>query len=107
VPTAWAQEPTDLLSGLQPFTHLALSTAFTHGIYVALANRTGLERGARFPGESSITDPLGRMHHIGAEEATLTAELDFSLLPQAKRPNENNDLDADARLSIGLPRGPP
>jgi predicted amidohydrolase len=107
VPTAWAEEPIGLLSGLQPYTHLALATAFSHGIFVVLANRTGLERGARFPDESSVSDPFGRMRHIGSEEGTLVTELDFSLVPKAKRPNERNDLDADAFLPIGIPlRGP-
>jgi N-carbamoylputrescine amidase len=107
VPTAWAEEPVGLLTGLQPYTHLALATAFSHGIYVALANRSGLERGALFPGESSITDPFGRMRHLGPEEGMLTSELDFSLLPPAKHPNERNDLDGDARLGISLPHEPP
>jgi predicted amidohydrolase len=105
VPTAWAEEPVGPLAGLQPYTHLAIATALSHGIYVAVDNRTGLERGARFPGESSITDPFGRMRHIGSEEGILDTTLDFTQLAPAKRPNERNDLDADARLSISLPPG--
>ncbi len=100
VPMAWAEEPTGPLSGLQPYNHLAIATAFSHGLFVAVANRSGIERGALFPGESSVTDPYGRLVHIGAEEGVLDTRLDFALLAGAKRPNERNDLDEDARLPV-------
>jgi predicted amidohydrolase len=107
VPMSWAEEATGPLSGLQPYNHLAIATAFSHGIFVAVANRTGIERGALFPGESSITDPYGRMQHIGPDEGILETRLDFGLLAGAKRPNERNDLDADARLGITMPSNGP
>lgn len=104
VPMAWAdEEPMGPPGGLRPYSHLALATAFSHGIYVAVANRTGVERGAVFPGQSSLTDPYGRMEHLGPEEGVLLTRLDFALLAGAKRPNEWNDLDADARLSVVAP----
>lgn len=107
IPMAWAEEPTGPLSGLQPYSHLAVATAFSHGIFVAVANRTGLERDALFPGESSLTDPYGRMERIGSEEGILDTRLDFTLLAGAKRPNERNDLDEDARLKVLLPDASP
>jgi N-carbamoylputrescine amidase len=103
VPMAWAEEPVPPHSDLQVYNHLALSTAFSHGIYVGVANRTGTERGAFFPGQSSLTDPYGRIQHLGSREGSLVRDVDFSLLAKAKRPNPRNDLDTDARLKILLP----
>lgn len=103
-PTAWAEEPIGPSDALQPYTHLALASAFSHGVFVAVVNRTGTERGSVFPGQSSLSDPFGRVTHLGAGEEILHGELDFSLLAKAKRPNELNDLDRDARLSILPPK---
>lgn len=103
IPMAWAEEATGPLSGLQAFNHLAIATAFSHGIYVVVANRTGLERGSNFPGESSVADPRGRLQHLGSEEGILETRLDFTLLSGAKRPNDLNDVDSDARLPIAAP----
>ncbi|MGI0128561.1 MAG: carbon-nitrogen hydrolase family protein [Thermoplasmata archaeon] len=103
-PTAWAQEETGPLGPLPIYTHLALATAYSHGIYVAVVNRTGTERGSVFPGQSSLTDPFGRVQHLGADEEILRTELDFSLVPRAKRPNELNDADRDARLTVHPPK---
>lgn len=104
VPMAWAEETVPTNSGIQPFNHLAISAAFAHGIYVGVCNRVGEERGARFVGESSLTDPFGRIQHIGAKEGTLLATVDFTLIDRAKRPNRRNDLDTDPRLGVTLPR---
>jgi predicted amidohydrolase len=103
VPMAWAEEPVPLGSDLQIFNHLAISTAFSHGIYVGVSNRVGTERGAVFPGQSSLTDPYGRIRHLDSVEGTLVATLDFSLLARAKRPSPHNNLDTDPRLTISLP----
>lgn len=103
VPMAWAEEPVGPLEGLEVYNHLALATAFSHGIYVAVDNRTGAERGATFPGQASITDPFGRMRHLSGGEGTLEATLDFTLVRQAKQPNARNEVDSDARLPIGAP----
>jgi N-carbamoylputrescine amidase len=104
VPMAWAQEPIPLGSDLQIYNHMAVSTAFSHGIYVGVSNRVGTERGAVFPGQSSLTDPFGRIQHLDSAEGTLLGELDFSLLEKAKRPSPRNDLDTDPRLTISLPK---
>jgi predicted amidohydrolase len=107
VPNAWAEEPVPIGSDLQIYNHMAIATAFSHGIYVAVCNRTGMERGAVFPGQSSLTDPYGRMQHLGSAEETLMASLDFSLVGQAKQPSPRNNLDTDPRLQISLPSGRP
>jgi predicted amidohydrolase len=104
VPMAWAEEPIPLGSNLQIYNHMAIATAFSHGIYVGVSNRVGTERGAVFPGQSSLTDPYGRIQHLESTEGTLVATLDFSLLEKAKRPSTRNDLDTDPRLKISLPR---
>jgi predicted amidohydrolase len=106
VPMSWAEEPIPLGSDLQIFNHMAIATAFSHGIFVGISNRTGTERGAVFPGQSSLTDPYGRIQHLGADEGSLVARLDFSLLEKAKRPSPRNNLDRDPRLRISLPRRP-
>ncbi len=102
-PTAWAREEKGPTDGLQPYTHLAIATAYSHGLFVLVANRTGPERGSDFPGESSVTDPYGRSRHLDGNEGILEADLDFALLEGAKRPTPRNDLDRDARWPIGLP----
>ena len=99
-PTAWAEEAQGPLHGLHPYNHLAIASAFACGIFVAVVNRTGVERGARFPGQSSLTNPFGQLESLKEEEGVLVKSLDFSLLKAAKRPNRFNDLDRDARLRI-------
>ena len=105
VPAAWAQDPTPPTGGLQAYTYLGIATSLAHGIFTAVINRTGTERGAIFPGESSVTDPWGRVKHLGPEGGTLVVDLDLRQVRAAKRPNEVNDLDTDARLGVRLPRG--
>lgn len=104
VPMSWAEEPVAIGSPLQVYNHLAISTAFSHGIYVGVANRIGEERGAVFRGQSSLTDPFGSILSLGSEEGTLVTEVDFALPPTAKRPNPNNDLDTDPHLRVSFPR---
>lgn len=104
VPMAWAEEKVSNESPLQPYTHLAIATATSHGMFVAVSNRVGRERGAVFPGQSSIVDPFGRMRHLGSRTGTLVQDLDFSFVQRAKRPNRRNDLDVDPRLRVLLPR---
>lgn len=103
VPTAWAEEPQGALHGLHPYNHLAIASAFAHGIYVAVANRVGVERGAAFPGQSSLTNPFGQLECLDEREGVLVRTLDFSLLGAAKRPNEFNDLDRDPKFRIVPP----
>lgn len=104
IPMAWAEERVSNQSPLQPYNHLAIATATSHGIFVAVSNRTGTERGAVFPGQSSITDPFGRSRRLASKAGILSAEIDFSFVRKAKRPNRRNDLDADRRLRVSLPR---
>jgi len=104
VPTAWAEETYRPSHGLQPYNHLAIASAFAGGIFVAVVNRTGVERAARFPGQSSLTNPFGQLESIDGEEAVAVKSVDFSQLKLAKRPNAFNDLDHDSKLEILPPR---
>jgi N-carbamoylputrescine amidase len=103
VPTAWAEEPQGALHGLHAYNHLAIASAFAHGVFVAVANRIGVERGATFPGQSSLTDPFGQLECLDDKEGVLVRPLDFGLLKAAKRPNEFNDLDSDSKFRIVPP----
>jgi predicted amidohydrolase len=103
VPNAWPHEEPALDGGLEPYNHIAVATAFSHGMFVAVANRTGAEREALFPGQSTVTDPFGRQRRLDSAEGALVEDLDFSLVDRARRPNERNDLRTDVRLPIGLP----
>jgi predicted amidohydrolase len=103
VPNAWAEEPIPIGSDLQIYNHMAIATAFSHGMYVGVVNRTGTERGAVFPGQSSLTDPYGRIQHLDSLEGTLLAPLDFAMLEKARQPSPRNNLDTDPRLGITLP----
>ncbi len=104
VPTAWAEEGRAPIHGLQPYNHLAIATAFAHGVFVVVVNRTGPERDALFPGQSSLANPFGQLECLEDKEGVLSKTLDFSLLETAKRPNAFNDLDRDARFRIVPPR---
>ena len=104
VPTAWAEETQGPLHGLHPYNHLAIASAFAHGIFVAVVNRTGVERGAHFPGQSSLTNPFGQLESLDDREGILVKSLNFSLLKTAKRPNPFNDLDHDSKLRILPPK---
>src|SRR5207249_4397732 len=73
-------------------------------IFVAVVNRTGVERGAHFPGQSSLTNPFGQLESLDDREGILVKSLDFSLLKTAKRPNAFNDLDHDSKLRILPPK---
>jgi predicted amidohydrolase len=104
VPMSWAEESVAIGSALQIYNHMALTTAFSHGIYVGVSNRVGTERDALFPGQSSLTDPFGRILHLGSEEGTLLGPVDFSLRRKATHPSPHNNLATDPRLAISLPR---
>src|SRR5437667_8957363 len=78
VPTAWAEETYRPSHGLQPYNHLAIASAFAGGIFVAVVNRTGVERAARFPGQSSPTNPFGQVESLAGEDAVAGKSVAFS-----------------------------
>lgn len=102
-PTAWAADAHGATLGLQPYNLLAMATAYAYGICVAVVNRTGLERGATFPGQSCLADPWGKITMMGEEEESRVLEIPFDAIPEAKRPNPRNDLQTDPRMVIRPP----
>jgi predicted amidohydrolase len=67
---------------------LVRTTAQLYGIYVALANRVGVEGGVSFAGGSLVAGPDGGViaRADDAAEMTLTAELSRACLDRARRP---------------------
>ncbi|MBI4410336.1 MAG: carbon-nitrogen hydrolase, partial [Gemmatimonadetes bacterium] len=67
---------------------IARTTAQLYGIYVALANRVGIEEGVTFAGGSLIVGPAGDvLARAPAEgEATLALDLSLDALARARRP---------------------
>jgi predicted amidohydrolase len=67
---------------------MARTTAQTYGVYVALANRTGVEGGVTFAGGSLIAAPDGAVIARAADhgEQTLSAVLSRDALHAARRP---------------------
>lgn len=67
---------------------IARSTAQLYGVYVALANRTGVEGGVTFAGGSVILGPDGRVLASAGpdEDAVIDAELSLDEIARARRP---------------------
>jgi predicted amidohydrolase len=78
---------------------IARTTAQLYGVYVALANRTGVEGAVTFAGGSLIAGPDGSVMARADEEsdALLEVELRASELERARRPYAHGR-DDDARL---------
>ena len=102
-PTAWAVDEHGPSRGLYPHTFLAMATSYAYGIFVAVANLTGQERSARFPGQSCLADPWGKILTLGEDEESKVLEIPFEEVPRAKRPNPRNDLQTDHRMVIAPP----
>jgi len=76
----------DRFGSVEAWRTLARGTAFTHGLWVVLANRSGVEGGITFAGHSMVVDPTGRVvAQAGPEEETLTVELDPGTVARARR----------------------
>ncbi len=101
-PMAWAEEATYRDRNTPPFVHLAIAQAFSSGVFTAIANRVGNERGAAFEGHSGIADPYGNFSGLGGAEGILSADIDPADVQGAKRPSAFNDLEKDRKLRISL-----
>lgn len=109
-PTAWSLDAHGPSHGLQPHAFLAMATAYAYGICVAVANRTGTERGSTFPGQSCLGDPWGKIATLGSEEEHRVLDIPFETIPGAKRPSPHNYLQTDHRMIVRPPtttRGDP
>lgn len=97
---AWAEEPNYLDRDMPAFVHLAIAQSFSNGVFTAIANRVGTERGAVFEGHSGIADPFGNFTGLKREEAELTMEIKLSDAELARNPSDYNNLITDRRLGI-------
>ncbi len=104
-PTAWSLDSHGPSHGLQPHAFLAMATAYAYGICVAVANRTGTERGSTFPGQSCLGDPWGKIITMGSEEDHRVLDIPFETIPGAKRPSPHNYLQTDHRMRVDPPAG--
>ncbi len=102
-PTAWSLDAHGPSHGLQPHAFLAMATAYAYGICVAVANRTGKERGAIFPGQSCLGDPWGKIATLGSDEERRVLDIPFETIPGAKRPSPHNYLQTDHRMIVRPP----
>lgn len=102
-PTAWARDAHGPSQGLEPHAFLALASAYANGVCVAVANRTGRERGAYFPGQSCLSGPWGKMATLGSDEETRVLEIPFGEMAEAQHPSVYNHLRTDARMSVRPP----
>ena len=85
---------------------IARTTAHLYGIYVALANRAGVEGGVTFAGGSVIVGPTGDVlaRAPSLEETVLQATLSRSALHRARRPGWHGRDDAPALVIRELRR---
>ncbi len=102
-PTAWARDRHGPSHGLEPHAFLAMASAYASGMCVAVANRTGRERGAHFPGQSCLAGPWGQTTTLGPDEETRVLEIPFGEMPEARHPSAHNHLATDWRMSIRPP----
>ncbi len=99
----WTPPPLFDETGKCMATYLTMTAAHVNNVYIAAADRTGVERGAKFLGCSVIAGtngwPLGPVG--GPEEETiLIADLDLSAARSAPVWNELNDLLRDRRTDL-------
>ncbi|HEX8393629.1 MAG TPA: nitrilase-related carbon-nitrogen hydrolase [Longimicrobium sp.] len=79
--------------------HLARAAAIAYGVYVALANRAGVEGGLVFAGGSMIVGPDGEILARAGDEGedAITADLSLDAVAAARRPYAHARAD-DPRL---------
>jgi predicted amidohydrolase len=99
----WTPPPLFDASGRPMATYLTMTAAHVNNVFIAAADRVGVERGAKFLGCSVIAGtngwPIGEV--AGAEgEQILLADLDLSAARSAPVWNELNDLLRDRRTDL-------
>jgi N-carbamoylputrescine amidase len=105
IPTGWVWTPPPLYdaSGTCMAAYLTMTAAHANNIFIATADRIGVERGAGFMGNSLIVGtngwPLGRI--AGPNEDTiLYADIDVVQARTAPIWNQLNDLMRDRRTDL-------
>lgn len=101
-PMAWAEESSYRDRTVPAFVHLGIAEAYSNGVFTAIANRVGTERGAVFQGHSGITDPFGNSDGLQRGEGTFTLDANLAEVAAAKKPSPYNDLGRDRKLTVAL-----
>jgi predicted amidohydrolase len=80
-----------LFSSPSRWSLLARAAAFQYGVYLALANRAGVEEGLVFAGGSLLVDPSGEIVARGPQggPGTLEAQLSRASLRQSRTPSSH------------------
>ncbi len=104
-PTNWVPSSKPLYdeAGRCMANYLAIATANSNAIYIACADRIGVERGQPFEGRSIIVGPSGRTLAGPASkdrEEILTAEVNLADSRRLKIKSPMNDLFEDRRTDI-------
>jgi predicted amidohydrolase len=75
-------------TSIEAWTLLARTTALTHGLYVVLCNRAGIERGVTFAGGSLVVGPDGEILARGRDDGPdlLSVTLRPEAVLEARRP---------------------
>lgn len=105
IPTGWVWTPPPLYdaSGVCMAAHLTITAAHANNVFIATADRIGVERGAGFMGNSLIAStsgwPIDRI--AGPDEDTIIyADVDLTAARMAPIWNQLNDLHRDRRTDL-------
>ncbi|GGC77763.1 nitrilase family protein [Chelatococcus reniformis] len=105
VPTGWVWTPPPLYdaSGVCMAAYLTMAAAHSNNVFIATADRIGIERGAGFMGNSLIANttgwPIGRIAGPD-EDVILYADIDLVQARTAPIWNQLNDLLRDRRIDL-------
>lgn len=84
-------------------TMLHVAAAHSNAVYIACADRIGIERGQAFIGSSVIVGPTGALMAGPASrdaEASLLATASLNDLSESRKVSERNDVQADRRPDV-------
>lgn len=105
IPTGWVWTPPPLYdaSGTCMAAYLTMTAAHSNAVFIATADRIGVERATGFMGNSLIAGtngwPIGRI--AGPDEDTiLYADIDLVAARTAPIWNQHNDLHRDRRIDL-------
>jgi N-carbamoylputrescine amidase len=103
VPTNWVPMPDQPLDQPAMANLLVMAAAHANAVFIAAADRIGVERGQAFEGQSLIVAPTGWPIAGPASrdrEETLVATLDLGQARRSRRLNEHNDVLRDRRVDL-------
>ncbi|MBJ3777030.1 nitrilase family protein [Acuticoccus mangrovi] len=103
VPTNWVPMPSQDPDTEAMANTLHKAAAHSNGLYIACADRVGVERGQPFIGQSLILGPngwplAGPAHR--SEPETLIAEVDIGAIERVRQINAHNHVHADRRRDV-------